>query len=451
MTARGRTFKVCGCRDPKTGRQLGTKCPRLRAKNHGSWAYVLDVGKKANGAREQKKLAGFRTQADAQAALDNVRDDLKAGRRIDDKITVGEELDNFLREKTSKSGISSAGRSIRPATHAVYELHVREYLKPHLGHIPLTKLTAEDISRAYRQIMKASAEKITEHQRRQAALNEANARQGLPPVTLPPVRVAGTATLHRVHSCLRAALNVAVRSRRLTFNPALGVQLPPERRASIAPWEPSELGTFLDHVQGHRLAALFEVLAFCGLRRGEALGLMWADIDFERGQLVVRRQLLNTWADGAPVFGEPKTANGRRIVELDSNTLGTLLAHRLQQDAERAVWDTAYEDHNLLFCQENGRALDPSRVTKIFGRLAASAGLRHIRLHDLRHGSASLMLAAGIPVEVVSKRLGHSSINLTMDTYSHLLEGVGRRAAEAAMGLVPRNPKAPSEPAVTTS
>ncbi len=195
------------------------------------------------------------------------------------------------------------------------------------------------------------------------------------------------------------------------------------------------------------MGALFEVLAACGLRRGEALALAWADIDFERATLVIRRQLLNAWTNGAPVFGEPKTATGRRIVELDSRTLGSLLARRLHQDGERLAWGTAYEDYGLVFAQENGRPYDPSRVTKLFGQLVQSAGLRRIRLHDLRHGSASLMLAAGVPVEVASKRLGHSSISITMDTYSHLLEGVGRRAAEQAMGLVPRAPRyQPSSP-----
>lgn len=115
-----------------------------------------------------------------------------------------------------------------------------------------------------------------------------------------------------------------------------------------------------------------------------------------------------------------------------------ILSHRLTQDAERTRWSSAYEDHDLLFCQDNGRPLDPSAVSKLFSHLAAAAGLPHVRLHDLRHGQASLMLAAGLPVEVVSKRLGHSTIGITLDTYSHLLEGVGRRVAEAAMGLVPR-------------
>jgi integrase len=287
---------------------------------------------------------------------------------------------------------------------------------------------------------------IAEHDRLQAAKDEMSAHRGLPRTVLPPVRVAGITTIRRVHAALRAALNAAVRSRKLAYNPALGVELPALRKTDVDPWQAHELGAFLDHIQGHRLAALFEVLASCGPRRGEALGAMWSDIDVERGELVVRRQLLNSWADGAPVFGEPKTANGRRVVALDRTTLDSLMAHRLQQDAERSEWGTAYEDHGLVFAQENGRPLDPSRVTKLFSQLTASAGLRHIGLHDLRHGSVSLMLAAGIKVEVVSKRLGHSSIGITMDTYSHLLEGVGRSAAEAAMRLVPRAPKIPSAP-----
>lgn len=253
------------------------------------------------------------------------------------------------------------------------------------------------------------------------------------------MKACGPTTLRRVHACLRAALTAAVKARRIPYNPALGVSLAPETSPEIRPWEAVELGAFLDHVQGHRMAALFEVIAATGLRRGEALGLQWSDVDLEKGTLTVRRQLLNSRADGGPVYGPVKTPAGdRRIIEVDAQTKGSLLGHRLTQDAEKAMWRSGYEDAGLVFSQENGRAYDPAKVTKTFSALVAEAGLRHIRLHDLRHGQASLMLAAGIPVEVVSKRLGHSSITVTMDTYSHLLEGVGRRAAEAAMGLVPR-------------
>jgi integrase len=228
--------------------------------------------------------------------------------------------------------------------------------------------------------------------------------------------------------------------------------LPSEQRPAVKPWEPAELGAFLDHVQDHRLGVLFEVMATCGLRRGEALGLRWSDVDLMQGNLTVRQQLLSRWDENGPAFGPPKTKAGEhRVIEVDSQTLGGLIGHRLTQDVEREQWGTGYEDWDLLFCQENGRHYDASKITKNFTVLSREAGLRHVRLHDLRHGSASLMLAAGIPVEVVSKRMGHSRFAITHSTYSHLLEGVGRRAAEAAVNLVPRAPKLLRDNIVTTS
>ena len=138
------------------------------------------------------------------------------------------------------------------------------------------------------------------------------------------------------------------------------------------------------------------------------------------------------------MFGRPKTASGEdRVVELDGGVAGVLLAHRLQQDAERATWGAAYFDHGLVFAREDGSPIPPERVTKRFGQMIKAAGLRPIRLHDLRHGQASLMLAACVPMAVVSKRLGHSTIALTSDTYSHMLEGVGRDAAERPRGHAP--------------
>ncbi|SUP17827.1 site-specific tyrosine recombinase XerC [Tsukamurella pulmonis] len=223
----------------------------------------------------------------------------------------------------------------------------------------------------------------------------------------------------------------------------------------MRPWEADELGQFLDHVQGDRLGPLFEVAAYTGLRRGELVGLRWDDIDLVRGVIIVRQQVVEI--DGSGVvcpfcggehrayrFGPPKTASGEaRRVDLDHGTVGVLLGQQLAQQGERDAWADAYSDHGLVFAREDGSPIPPSDVTAAFYRLTDAAGLRRVRLHDLRHGQASLMLAAGVPIAVVSKRLGHSSISITSDTYSHLLEGVGQQAAEAAAGLVPRTKKAP--------
>ncbi len=174
-----------------------------------------------------------------------------------------------------------------------------------------------------------------------------------------------------------------------------------------------------------------------------------ADVDLQRGVLWVRQQVVQLGHE--LVVGPPKTASAEdRRVDLDEHTIGALLAHRLGQDAERATWGAAWVETGLVFTREDGSGWHPEVVTKRFRELAVEAGLRPVRLHDLRHGQASLMLAAGVPLAVVSKRLGHSSITITSDTYSHLLDGVGRQAAEAAAGLVPRGSSRDGDQSVTS-
>jgi integrase len=118
--------------------------------------------------------------------------------------------------------------------------------------------------------------------------------------------------------------------------------------------------------------------------------------------------------------------------------VGSLLAHQLGQSAQKARCGVAYRDHDLVFAQPNGDPIHPKRLTKRFAQLVTTSGLRQVRLHDLRHGGASMLLAAGTDISLVSKMLGHSSITLTADTYSHMLDGVGQRAADAADALIPR-------------
>ena len=251
----------------------------------------------------------------------------------------------------------------------------------------------------------------------------------------------GPTTIRRVHATLRSALTAARKGRLVPYNAATDAALPNVQPAKVRPWEPDELAAFLNYAAGHRLGAMFEVMAFTGLRRGEACGLRWADVDLERGVIVVRSQLVDV--GGRAVEGKPKTRSGEdRRVDIGQRTIGALLAHRLNQDAERAAWGRGYRDGDRVFAREDGSDLVPGEVTKVFTRLRTAAGLRPVRLHDLRHGAASLMLAGGVDIAVVSKRLGHSSIRVTADTYHHLLEGAGRKAADAAESLVP--PRAPT-------
>jgi integrase len=150
-----------------------------------------------------------------------------------------------------------------------------------------------------------------------------------------------------------------------------------------------------------------------------------ADIDLDRGVISVRQQLVAL--GGVVSFAPPKTASGARRVELDAHTVGVLLDQRLRQDTGRQAWGDAYQDHGLVFARADGQALPPNMVTKRFMELCEAAGVRRVRLHDLRHGAASLRLAAGADIGLVSKILGHSTTSITAYTYSHLLDGWAER------------------------
>jgi integrase len=408
---KGSVLKRCTCPP-----QLSASGSRLTCKkDHGSWYFIADVPG-PDGRRKQLKRGGFATRAAAEQALAAALVGAQEGRLVDGGlIKLGVYLDEWL------AGKLEAG--LRPTTAVSYRQHIQQYIRPRLGNVRLKDLRPAHVEKLLREL---------------AVDDEGRPRSG--------------ATLRRVHATLRSALASAVRRRLVPYNAAADVDLPRTQRPKVHPWEPEELGRFLDSLDGHPLAAVFELIAATGLRRGEALGLRWGDVDLDKGILVVRQQLLQVTDQSAhgpcpscgerhrqAAFGPPKTASGEaRSVDLDMGTVAVLTAHRKAQARERRKWAGGYVDHGLVFARPDGNPIPPEAVTKAFVQLSEAVGLRKIRLHDLRHGAASLRLAAGVDIAIVSKQLGHSTIGLTADTYSHLLEGVGRKAAELAMALVPR-------------
>jgi integrase len=165
------------------------------------------------------------------------------------------------------------------------------------------------------------------------------------------------------------------------------------------------------------------------MRRGELAGLAWRDVDLETGTVIVRRARVKVASDDVRV-GSPKTAGSQRRVELDEETTATLAAWRARQETERAEWPGAWPDHDLVFTSQDGSGLHPDFFSRAFRAHAKRAGLPRIRLHDLRHTHATLMLAAGTPVKIVSERLGHSTPAFTMAVYQHVLPGQQREAVQ---------------------
>jgi integrase len=215
----------------------------------------------------------------------------------------------------------------------------------------------------------------------------------------------------------------------ITHNPLAGFKLEgystPERNV----WSPAQVRTFLQRAEGEPLAALFRIALGYGLRRGELLGLRWEDLDLTAGTLAVRQQV--GWFDGEPAIGPPKTKGSRRSFSLDADTVAVL---RQLRHERRIV--QLHDAWGLVFAAEDGKPLRPYVPLFTLKRIAEEAGLPALTLHELRHTAATNMLAAGVPPKVVSERLGHATVAMTLDTYGHVLLEQDQDAAAKIGGIL---------------
>jgi integrase len=262
------------------------------------------------------------------------------------------------------------------------------------------------------------------------------------------------ASLHRIRATLRAALNAAVREGLLRDNRARTVDLPAPRRppaqvwtaarvtawrehgerSTVAVWTEHQFAAFLRHVADDRLYGMWWLVGLRGLRRGEAAGLRWVDVDLHSRTVTISQQRL---AYGRTVaVGPPKTVASRRTIALDRTTVAVLRAHRRRQEAERVAAGWAWRDSGYVFTAADGQPLHPDFLTRRFRLLVQRSGLPPVRLHDLRHGAASLAHSAGADLKTIQEQLGHASIVLTADTYTSVLTDKHHKTAEATARLV---------------
>ncbi|MFY1573571.1 tyrosine-type recombinase/integrase [Verrucosispora sp. WMMD703] len=270
-------------------------------------------------------------------------------------------------------------------------------------------------------------------------------------------RPQSASAMHHLRTTLRAALNLAVKEGILDRNPArhieiTGYQQPHAKvwtdarvqsweqtgaRPAVAVWTADHLAEFLSAVNDEPLFALWWLAGLRGLRRGELCGLRWTDIDIDRGTLTIERN--RTTASYHVIEGEPKTPAGRRTVALDKRSVQILRVHRRhEQDrkAEAADNGKPWTDSGYVFTRSDGKPINPNYATTRFRILVRRAGLPPVRLHDLRHGAASLAHQAGADLKTLQDLLGHSSIVVTADTYTSVLPQIQRRCADAAAQLV---------------
>ena len=231
-------------------------------------------------------------------------------------------------------------------------------------------------------------------------------------------------TVRNAHIVIHKALAQAIGWDLAPRNVADLVKPPKVERREPNTLNAEEVRRLWAAIAGTRWEALLVVTVATGLRQGEVLGLRWGDIDVQRGVLQVRRQLHRD-----KTYGTPK-AKSRRRIDLAAPETRALAGHKARQDAVRRAHGEAYEDHDLVFCTDRGRPLSWRNVTREFKRFLRTAGLKEIRFHDLRHTNATLLLEAEVHPKVVQERLGHSTIGVTLDIYSHVMPSLGRGAAD---------------------
>ncbi|WP_426561395.1 tyrosine-type recombinase/integrase [Angustibacter sp. McL0619] len=396
---------------------------------------MIDAGTDpSSGQRKQLRRSGFRTRAEAEDAMTKALAAVNAGVWTDDQgITVGDWLDQWLAELLER------GRS--PKTLANYRGHVRDVWKPKLGRLRLRDLRRAHIERT-----------LAELGRPVVAADRAKGNVGR------RIGQRTPSTIDGYRRTLRSALSTAQRRGLITMNPAEGrMDAIPDRHDEDdrTVWEPEQTARFLAHVATDRLAALYELAAYAGLRRAELCGLRWSDLDPGVGAgLTIRQTVVEVSLSqltpaqricpycasehAGRLFKRPKSRAGRRWVPLARPAREALVAHRARQMEERAMFGPDYSDHDLVFCRMDGAPLRPGAVTVAFEGHVIACGLPTVRLHDTRHGACSLMLAGGVPIEVVQMIMGHSSPAVTRKVYAHVMRRATADQVNAATDLLTR-------------
>jgi integrase len=386
--------------EEKKKRRRGHNEGTIIQRQDGRWCAAMSGGYK--DGKLQRKFYYGATRKEVSDKLDEGRENLKKGiAPVIGRQTLAEYLETWLAECVKPR--------VRTSTWISYDQQVRVHISPALGHVDLTKLTPQHIQRY---------------------MNEKAEPKGKDE----PGLSAKTIRYHR--SILAMALKQAHRWGLVAQNVATLVDPPSAKKYKLQTFDPAQAHKLLDTLKGERLGALFTVALSLGLRRGEALGLRWQDVDFDARTLRVCQALARVGRE--IVISEPKTASSRRILPLPETLAASLRERRKQQLEERMAAGDKWTDSGLVFTSRLGEPIDPRTVKRHLDRILTAAKLPHCRVHDLRHFCASLLLAQGVALKIVSEILGHTQISITADLYTHVLPSL----KQDAIGALDRMPTA---------
>jgi integrase len=365
----------------------------IRERSPGHWAIVLDVRDPATGKRKRKWHSFRGTKREAQNQCSRLITEFMQGAYLEpSKVTVAEFLEKWLDQIEPR---------VAPRTLERYQEIARKNIVPLLGQTILTKLRPDQIATAYAKALKSG--------RRDGS-------GGL-----------SSRTVHHMHRVLKQALATAVRWRTLLHSPVDSVDPPKVERTKMKALDPHETARLLSHFRSTRIFVPVLLAVLCGLRRGEITALRWRSVDLSRGQLSVAESTEQT-TKGTRL---KETKNGRaRTVALPSLVVEELRRHRVCQAEELLRVGVGMTDQTYIVAREDGCPLQPNSLTHEFVRiLAKAADVPRIRFHDLRHTHATHLLSNGIHPKVAQERLGHSTVGITLDLYSHVLPGMQEDAA----------------------
>lgn len=266
---------------------------------------------------------------------------------------------------------------------------------PYIGNVKIQKLSAATIQGIYQKLEK----------------------KGLSP-----------RSIQYVHTTLHEVLKYTYKMQIIPRNPAEFVSVPKQQKYKAQVYDKKEVANLLEAAKGTRFDIPIRLAVGLGLRRGELLALQWSDIDFQNNILSVNKNLV--YVDKKYTVGESKAQSGIRKLAAPPSLMEALRHHKVRQMENKLAFGKDYQDNRLICCRPDGRPIHTASFSQEFNRFLKSHGLKHIRLHDLRHTNATLMLQMGVPAKVASERLGHASISITLDTYTHVVQELNQEAAE---------------------
>lgn len=369
----------------------------ISKRKNGTYAYTIEMGKNPEtGRRQQKMKAGFATKKEAEAALAQVLTELGRGSYLEPtKKTVAEFFTEFLAGKRQR---------MRPGTVKTYKWLINYHIIPRLGQISLAKLTPQHLLALYDKLQ---AEGTISKQ-----------------------------TIYHIHKVVHDGLATAMRHELIYRNVAKLVQPPRVPKTKMNVWTDEQLVQFLEYAKPYRYYMIILLAATCGLRRGEAIALRWEDVDFKAGTISINQSY--TRGEQGYIFQEPKTKAGIRTIALPQITIDALKRQKVLLAQDKLAAGPKYNDHGLVNQTKVGCPVNPYYFETRWLDLLRKSDLPRIRFHDLRHTHASLLLKQNVHPKIVSERLGHSSVGITLDRYSHTY-GVDYNAASELNQLLQRS------------